>query len=107
MNGDEHEALQKIKINYKEKDVNFIHFKKIHAISPRKFNNEILEAIEEQANDKDRERNKSLMRNKINESIDNVMRIKSGVELIDIVKSIKPATNISKQTDYRSVNVSN
>ena len=67
-----------------------------------------METIEEQANDKDGERNKSLMRNKINESIDNVMRIKSGVELIDIVKSIKPAANILERTnDGSDINVSN
>ena len=74
----------------------------MHAISPRKFNSDIQEASEELANDKERERNKSLMRNKINESIDNVMRIKSGVELVDIVKSIKPPGPELSQRGFNS-----
>lgn len=62
----------------------------MNAITPRQFTSGIKTAIEEA---KEKGRSKSLLRSKINESIDNVLRIKSGVELHDIVKSFTDMAN--------------
>ena len=72
------EPLKTISVNYKSRDVEFVHFKQKNAMSPNTFSAQIKDTNEESKEKKDNQ-----MRLKINESIDIVHKIRSGGELPD------------------------